>query len=89
MKTIALAILACLLGTALASGPDTLWVRRLDLGADEYGNGIASRGNAIVAVGYSSGGDWLVVRLDQAGDTVWTRTHDSRGVGHECGQRLP
>jgi hypothetical protein len=81
MKTAALALIACLLGTALASGPDTLWVRRLDLGSEEYGNGIASRGNAVAAVGYASRGDWLVVRLDQAGDTVWTRTYDAGGVG--------
>ena len=84
MRTAALALIACLLGTALASGPDTLWVRRLDLGSDEYGNGIASRGNAIAAVGYASAGDWLVVRLDQAGDTIWTRTHDTAVLGGEA-----
>lgn len=78
MKAIALAIMACLLGTAAASGPDTLWVRRLDLGADEFGTGIACRGNAIAVSGFNltqSGNDMLVVRMNQDGDTVWTRTY--------------
>jgi len=65
--------------TQAALAQETLWVRRLDLGADEFANGIASRGNTIVAVGYraeAGSGDWLVVRLSQSGDTLWTRTLD-------------
>jgi len=77
MRTTTLAIVACLLGMAAGSGPDTLWVRRLDLGTDEYGNGIASRGTAIALAGSAwatSSNDVLVARLNQDGDTLWTRT---------------
>lgn len=80
MRAATITILACLLGTAAGAGVDTLWVTRLDLGADESGNGIASRGNAIAVAGYawpSSTTDWLVVRLNQAGNIIWTRTYDS------------
>ena len=84
MRTIALAIMACLLGIALGSGPDTLWVRRLALDAGAYGYGIASRGNAIGAVGTVSENTWLVVRLNQAGDTIWTRMHDTASGGEEA-----
>ncbi|MBN2466099.1 hypothetical protein JXD38_10815, partial [candidate division WOR-3 bacterium] len=77
MKVITPAICFCLLSTAVGSGPDTLWVSRLDLGANEVGNGIASRGNAVAVVGATSANpstDVLVARLDQDGDTLWTRT---------------
>jgi hypothetical protein len=80
--TKALAVLACLLGLTLASGPDTVWVRRVDLGADEYGNGIAASGNALAVAGYvraDSSIDLLAVRLDQNGDTIWTRKYDAGG----------
>jgi len=80
MRTITLAILACLLGMAAGSGVDTLWVRRLDLGSDEAGVGIDSRADAIAVTGYarpSSTIDWLVVRLNQSGNIIWTRTYDS------------
>jgi len=72
--------MACLLGTAAGLAQDTLWVRRLDLGSDESGIGIASRGNAVAVAGYawpSSTRDWLVVKLNQSGNTIWTRTYDS------------
>jgi len=64
----------------IALAQETLWVRRLDLGVDEYGYGIAARGNAIAVGGLAWGTlttDWLVVRTNQAGDTAWTRTYDS------------
>jgi len=80
MRATTLAILVCLLGIAPVLAQDTLWVRRLDLGSDEAGIGIASRGNAIAVDGYawpSSTLDWLVVRLNQSGNTIWTRTYDS------------
>ncbi len=79
MKAAALAVM-CLVAVALASGPDTLWIRTLDKGFDESGSGIASRSNTLAAVGYFFGAnyndDWLVARLNQDGDTVWTRTYD-------------
>jgi len=76
MRMTVLAIMACLLGTAAGRAPDTLWVRRLDLGSYEYGKGVASRGNAIAVVGYawaSPNMNWLVVKLDQSGDMAWDR----------------
>jgi hypothetical protein len=83
MKTTTLALIACLLGTAAASGPDTLWVTTVDLGGDETGNGIAFRDSAIAITGnawsgYSS--DLLTLRLDQNGDTEWVRRYDA-GAG--------
>jgi hypothetical protein len=80
MRTTTLAILACLVGLAAASSVDTLWVRRLDLGSDEAGVGIDSKADAIAVAGYarpSSTLDWLVVRLNQSGNVIWTRTYDS------------
>ena len=80
MKTIALAIVACLLGTALASGPDTLWVTTVDLGDNETGDGVASRDSAIAIVGNAWTGlssDLLTLRLDQNGDTEWLRRYDA------------
>ena len=80
MRTTTLAILVCLSGMAAGSGVDTLWVRRLDLGSDEAGVGIDSRADAIAVAGYaqpSSTIDWLVVRLNQSGNIIWTRTYDS------------
>ncbi len=80
MRTATLALMACLLGAAPVLAQDTLWVRRLDLGSDEAGLGIASRGNAIAVAGTawpSSTLDWLVVRLNQSGNIIWTRTYDS------------
>jgi hypothetical protein len=80
MRTTTLAILVCLLGMAAGSGVDTLWVRRLDLGSEESGVGIDSRADAIAVAGYawpSSTLDWLVVRLNQSGNIIWTRTYDS------------
>ena len=59
---------------------DTLWMRRLDMGSDEAANGIACRGNDIAVVGYrygSSNNDWLVVKCNQQGETLWTRTFDT------------
>jgi hypothetical protein len=79
MRTIALTLVACLLGTAAASGPDTLWVRTIDIGGDEHGNGIASRGNAIAVGGDSSYSGWLVALLKQNGDLLWTRTYTNGG----------
>jgi hypothetical protein len=82
MRATTLAVVACLLGVAAASGPDTLWVRTLDLGSDEYGNDIASNGNAIAVAGDAFSGmsdDWLVARMSQSGDTIWTRTYDAGG----------
>jgi hypothetical protein len=93
----ALPVLACLLGLALASGPDTLWVTRVDLGADEYGNGIASRGNVLAVAGHvrtASSDDLLAVRMDQNGDTIWTRRYDAGGdeyamsAGLEAGSNI-
>ncbi|MBM3316159.1 hypothetical protein FJY71_10075, partial [candidate division WOR-3 bacterium] len=74
--------LAVVLGLAAslapALGPDEIWVNRLDLGQDEMAWGIDSRGNDIVATGYftdtSLTAGCLVVKLDQSGDTIWTRT---------------
>jgi hypothetical protein len=80
LRIAALAITACVLGTAAGSAPDTLWVKRLDLGSNESGCGIAVRGSAIVLCGSAStgaSGDVLVVRMNQDGDTIWTRTHDA------------
>ncbi len=63
---------------ALAAGPDTLWVRRLNFGADEQAWGIECRGGDIVATGYSNDTlqtvECLTVKFDQSGDTVWSRT---------------
>ncbi len=77
--TAVLAGMACLLSTASAVAPDTLWVKRLDLGSNEIGSGIALRGNAIAVAGSVSAGmssDILVMRMNRDGDTIWTRTHD-------------
>ncbi len=79
MRTIALTLVACLLGTAAASGPDTLWVRTIDIGGDENGNGIDSRGNVIAVAGDSSFSGWLVAMLNQNGDLLWTRTYTNWG----------
>jgi hypothetical protein len=81
-KLAALVFVACLVATAAASGPDTLWVRTLDLGSDEYGNDVASSGNTIAVAGDAFSGmsdDWLVARMNQSGDTIWTRTYDAGG----------
>jgi hypothetical protein len=83
MRTIALTLVACLLGMALASGPDTLWVTTVDLGDIETGCGIASGDSAIAIVGNAWSGlssDVLTLRLDQNGDTVWMRRYDA-GAG--------
>ena len=80
MRTTTLAVLAFLLGAAPAVAQDTLWVKRLDLGSDESGVGIACKADAIAVAGYawpSSTLDWLVVRLNQSGNVIWTRTYDS------------
>ena len=80
LRTAALAIMACLLGTAAGQAPDTLWVKRLDMGANESGYGLAMRGNAIAVAGSAWTGassDILVVMMNQNGDTIWTRTHDA------------
>jgi len=80
MKAAALAVIACLLGTAVASGPDTLWVTTVDLGGDETGDGIASRDSAIAIVGNAWSGlssDLLTLRLNQNGDTEWLRRYDA------------
>jgi hypothetical protein len=74
-----LAGMACLLSTASALAPDTLWAKRLDLGDNESGYGIALRGNAMAVAGSAWTGmssDMLVVRMNQDGDTIWTRTRD-------------
>ncbi len=79
LRTATFAIVACLLGSAAGLAPDTLWVKRLDLGSDESGYGIAVRGDAIVVVGNAWTGtsnDIMVAKLDQDGDTIWTRTCD-------------
>ena len=79
LRIAALAITACLLGTAAGLAPDTLWVKRLDLGSNESGCGIAVRGSTIVLCGSAStgaSGDVLVVRMNQDGDTIWARIHD-------------
>lgn len=63
---------------ALASGPDTLWLRRLDFGSDEMAWGIDCRGDDIVATGYCTDTlqtvGCLTVKFSQSGDTVWSRT---------------
>jgi hypothetical protein len=72
-------MIACLLGTAAGLAPDTIWVKRLDMGSDESGYGIAVRGDAMAVAGSAWTGtsnDFLVARLDQDGDTIWTRTGD-------------
>jgi len=79
---IVLATLACLLGTAAGLAPDTLWVRRLDLGSDESGNDIAWSGSVLAVAGNvrtGSASDLLAVRLDQNGDTLWMRRYDAGG----------
>jgi len=79
MSKAALAMMACLLGAVPVLAQDTLWVRNLDLGSDEYGYGTALRGNAMAVVGSSWTGtsnDILVSRTNLDGDTIWTRTHD-------------
>jgi hypothetical protein len=66
--------------TALSAfAQDTIWTRRLDLGSDERANGIARRGNEIALVGYRLGAannDWLIVKCNQMGETLWTTTFD-------------
>jgi hypothetical protein len=77
--TAALVITACLLGPAAALAPDTLWVKRLDLGSDEAGYSIARQGGAMVVAGSAwtgSSNDILLARLNPDGDTVWTRVCD-------------
>jgi hypothetical protein len=77
VKATALALVACLAGVASGYEPDTLWFSRLDLGADELGTGVDSRGDAIAVAGYSWPSvtyDWPAARLNQDGDTIWTRT---------------
>jgi hypothetical protein len=76
----ALAMAACLLSTTAALTPDTLWVKRLDMGYDEWGYGIALRGNEMAVTGAAwtgSSNDILVARLNQDGDTVWARICDA------------
>ena len=62
---------------ALASGPDTLWLRRLDFGSDEMAWGIDCRGDDIVATGFGTDSfqtdGCLTVKFNQSGDTVWSR----------------
>jgi hypothetical protein len=62
---------------ALAAGPDTLWVRRLDFGGDEMAWGIDCRGDDIVATGFGTDSfqtdGCLTVKFNQSGDTVWSR----------------
>lgn len=58
---------------------DTIWVRRLDLGSDEVANGIAASNHKIGIAGYRLGmtSDFLVVKYNEQGDTLWTRTYDT------------
>jgi len=62
-----------------ALAQDTIWVRRLDMGSDEVAGGIACRGNDIAVAGYQyrTTSDWLVVKCNQQGETLWTRTFDT------------
>ncbi len=76
----ALAVTACMLSTAAAVGLDTIWAKRLDLGHDERGYGVAMRGSAMAVTGSAwadLSNDILVARLNEDGDTVWTRTCDA------------
>jgi len=71
--------LSVLLTTFSVFAQDTLWVRRLDTDSNEVANGIACQGDEIVAVGYRLGttnNDWLVVKYNQLGETLWTTTFD-------------
>jgi hypothetical protein len=72
--------LSILLTALSVFAQDTLWMRRLDMGSDEVAQGIGCRSNDIAVVGYrfgSSNNDWLVVKCNQQGETLWTRTFDS------------
>jgi hypothetical protein len=75
-----LLLVVCLLSLVhLGIAQDTIWTRRLDMGSDEVANGIARRGNEMALVGYRLGitnNDWLVVKCNQMGETLWTDTFD-------------
>jgi hypothetical protein len=80
MRTTTLAIIIGLLSMAAGSDPDTLWVRRLDFGGDEYGYGVACGRGTVVAVGSHispPSPDVMVVKLNGEGDTIWTRMFDA------------
>jgi hypothetical protein len=82
-------------GTVLFSmlnGQDTLWLRRFDRGASDWGMDIVldRSGNSIVA-GYSwntvtNGYDILLIKYTPNGDTIWARYYD--GGESECLYRV-
>ncbi|HTW92619.1 MAG TPA: hypothetical protein VMH22_13065 [bacterium] len=81
-----LVLMTFLVGTAVASGPDTLWVRTIDVGGDATGEGITSRGDVIAVAGNawtSVFSDLVALRLNQNGDTLWFRRYSAGG--NECG----
>jgi hypothetical protein len=72
-------ILTALLAASLAvAGPDVIWQTRLDFGMDEMAWGVDSRGPDVAATGYFTDttltAGCLTVKLNQSGDTVWSRT---------------
>ncbi|MEO0102389.1 MAG: hypothetical protein ABIK81_01660 [candidate division WOR-3 bacterium] len=65
---------------SLIFAQDTIWIRRLDTGLEEIPNGIASFGEEIAIAGYiwdGVQGDVFVVKYNQAGETLWTRSFDT------------
>ncbi len=79
MKYSLFALICALLLANLSLASDTIWVRRLDFGGEEMANGIASYNNNIAIVGnqYATTYDYLIVKYNQQGETLWTRTFDT------------
>jgi len=68
----------------LAEDPPTeVWARTFDLGSDDWGEEIAVDNAGFVYVtGNTYNGadyDWLTIKYDANGDTVWARVYDSGG----------
>lgn len=80
MKYWLLPVTCVLLLLNISVAQDTLWTRRFNTGSDEVASGIAYQENNIVVVGSrlrTINHDWLIVKYNQLGDTIWTRTYVS------------
>uniref|UniRef100_A0A7C6EA44 T9SS type A sorting domain-containing protein n=1 Tax=candidate division WOR-3 bacterium TaxID=2052148 RepID=A0A7C6EA44_UNCW3 len=79
MKYCGLIIATILLLFQFASAQDTLWLKRLDMGNDELAQGIAHRNQVIALAGYKYEltPDWLLVKCNEQGETLWTRAFDT------------
>jgi hypothetical protein len=78
--------------TVLAEDPPTeTWVKTFDLGTDDWAEDIAvDEAGFIYVTGNTNNGtdlDWLTIKYNADGDTVWARVYDS-GYGEDVAQAV-